>query len=98
VTALASAVFKPSSTFTYCDGDREIAFDKASEGQRAGALLFMLLQQVGGPLIIDQPEGDLDNKLISEIADVLHLAKEKRQLIFVSHNANLVVIKVTDSV
>ena len=91
VTALASAVFKPSSTFTYCDGDREIAFDKASEGQRAGALLFMLLQQVGGPLIIDQPEGDLDNKLISEIADVLHLAKEKRQLIFVSHNANLVV-------
>jgi len=51
----------------------------------------MLLQQTGGPLIIDQPEGDLDNKVISEIADVLHQAKEKRQLLFVSHNANLVV-------
>ena len=51
----------------------------------------MLLQQEGGPLIIDQPEGDLDNKLITEIADVLHSAKENRQLVFVSHNANLVV-------
>jgi len=91
VATLASAIFKPSSSFTYCDGNKEIAFDKASEGQRAGALLFMLLQQTGGPLIIDQPEGDLDNKVISEIADVLHQAKEKRQLLFVSHNANLVV-------
>lgn len=88
---LAASVFKPSSKFTYCDGAKEIAFDKASEGQRAGALLYMLLQQEGGPLIIDQPEGDLDNKIISDIADVLHRAKEKRQLLFVSHNANLVV-------
>ena len=88
---LAASVFKPSSKFTYYDGTKEIAFDKASEGQRAGALLYMLLEQEGGPLIIDQPEGDLDNKIISDIADVLHKAKEKRQLLFVSHNANLVV-------
>ena len=51
----------------------------------------MLLEQSGGPLIIDQPEGDLDNRIIAELTDKLHEAKQKRQLIFASHNANIVV-------
>ena len=89
--AIATAVSKPEIALSYCDGTREISFEKASEGQRAAALLFMLLEQPGGPLIIDQPEGDLDNKIIADLTDKLHDAKQKRQLIFASHNANIVV-------
>ena len=53
VEAIATAVARPEITLSYCDGGREISFEKASEGQRAAALLFMLLEQPGGPLIID---------------------------------------------
>lgn len=91
VEAIAVAVPKPEITLSYCDGAREISFEKASEGQRAAALLFMLLEQPGGPLIIDQPEGDLDNKIIADLTGKLHSAKQNRQLIFASHNANIVV-------
>lgn len=91
VEAISTAVAKPEIALSYCDSDREISFEKASEGQRAAALLFMLLEQPGGPLIIDQPEGDLDNKIITDLTEKLHSAKQKRQLIFASHNANIVV-------
>lgn len=91
VEAISTAVAKPEIALSYCDGDREISFEKASEGQRAAALLFMLLEQPGGPLIIDQPEGDLDNKIITDLTEKLHSAKQKRQLVFASHNANIVV-------
>lgn len=91
VEAISTAVAKPEIALSYCDGDREISFEKASEGQRAAALLFMLLEQPGGPLIIDQPEGDLDNKIITDLTEKLHTAKQKRQLVFASHNANIVV-------
>lgn len=91
VEAIATAVAKPEIDLSYCDGAREISFEKASEGQRAAALLFMLLEQPGGPLIIDQPEGDLDNKIIADLTDKLHTTKQNRQLVFASHNANIVV-------
>ena len=91
VQSIATAVTKPLISLYYSDGSREISFDKASEGQRAAALLFLLLEQPSGPLIIDQPEGDLDNRIIVELADQLHNAKQKRQVIFASHNANIVV-------
>ncbi len=91
VEAIATAVALPEIKLFYCDGGREISFEKASEGQRAAALLFMLLEQHGGPLIIDQPEGDLDNRIITELTGKLHEAKQNRQLIFASHNANIVV-------
>jgi type III restriction enzyme len=91
VEAISTAVPTPEIELSYCDGDRQIAFEKASEGQRAAALLFMLLEQPGGPLIIDQPEGDLDNSIITDLTEKLHNAKQKRQLIFASHNANIVV-------
>ena len=91
VEAIALATPQSDITLSYCDGDRKIAFEKASEGQRAAALLFMLLEQPGGPLIVDQPEGDLDNKVISVVTEKLHDAKQRRQIIFASHNANIVV-------
>ena len=91
IEAISTAVAKPEIALSYCDGDREISFEKASEGQRAAALLFLLLEQPGGPLIVDQPEGDLDNKIITDLTDKLHAAKQKRQIVFASHNANIVV-------
>lgn len=91
LAAISTAFPKPEISLFYCDGDKKISFDKASEGQRSAALLFVLLEQEGGPLIVDQPEGDLDNKIISDITNKLHEAKSKRQIIFTSHNANIVV-------
>lgn len=69
----------------------EILFSEASAGQQATALLTVLLNQSGAPLIIDQPEDDIDNRAIDEIIKNIWKAKTKRQLIFTSHNANLVV-------
>lgn len=68
-----------------------IPFRNASAGQQATALLKTLLNQSGPPLIIDQPEEDLDNPVMLEIVARVWEAKQKRQLIFASHNANLVV-------
>lgn len=68
-----------------------IAFSEASAGQQATALLTVLLNQPGTPLIIDQPEDDIDNRAIEDIIKNIWEAKKKRQLIFTSHNANLVV-------
>jgi type III restriction enzyme len=68
-----------------------ISFADASAGQQATALLSVLLNQSGGPLVIDQPEDDLDSKMSSEIVEQIWSAKTRRQLIFASHNANLVV-------
>jgi type III restriction enzyme len=71
--------------------DQYINFETASAGQQATALLQVLLAQTGPPLIIDQPEDDLDSEIIQEIVQQIWDAKQRRQLIFSSHNANLVV-------
>ncbi len=68
-----------------------IDFSDVSNGQQATALLNLLLSQDGPPLIIDQPEDDLANPEISNVAQKIWQAKKKRQLIFASHNANIVV-------
>lgn len=68
-----------------------IPFKNASAGQQATALLKTLLNEPGSPLLIDQPEEDLDNPVMQEIVEQIWIAKQKRQIVFVSHNANLVV-------
>lgn len=68
-----------------------IPFENASAGQQATALLKTLLNQSGPPLIVDQPEEDLDNPVMLEIVEQIWGAKTLRQIIFASHNANLVV-------
>jgi chromosome segregation protein len=68
-----------------------IPFQNASAGQQATALLKTLLNQAGPPLIVDQPEEDLDNPVMLEIVQQMWQAKQKRQIVFASHNANLVV-------
>ena len=66
-------------------------FERASPGQQASALLTLLLNQEAGTLIIDQPEDDLDNRVIMVIVKLLQTTKRRRQLIFATHNPNFVV-------
>jgi len=62
----------------------------ASAGQKTTAILTFILSYGEVPLILDQPEDDLDNRLVYElIVDRLKQAKGKRQLIIVTHNANI---------
>jgi type III restriction enzyme len=68
-----------------------IKFRDASAGQQATALLTVLLNQKGPPLIIDQPEEDLDNQVVLDVVEELWRAKTNRQIIVSSHNANTVV-------
>jgi chromosome segregation protein len=78
--------------FEYRQAENEyIKFSDASAGQQATALLRVLLNQGGPPLVIDQPEDDLDNQVILQIVEDIWSAKERRQIIFTSHNANIVV-------
>jgi chromosome segregation ATPase len=66
--------------------------DALSLGQKGTVLLKILLAQDRSPLIIDQPEENLDNKFIyRSLKDAFKKAKTKRQVIIATHNANLVV-------
>ena len=67
--------------------------DQLSAGQRCTAVFPLLLKLQEGPLIVDQPEDNLDNRHIADtIAPALLEDKRARQIAFTSHNANLVVL------
>lgn len=71
----------------------ERAIDHMSPGQRCSALLPILLLNGDGPLIIDQPEDNLDNRLIREVVvNVLATMKLRRQIVIATHNPNLPVL------
>lgn len=76
---------------TYMSGRQSIPFAKASPGQQASALLRLLLGQSAGTLIVDQPEDHLDNKVMMEIVKLIRSSKGNRQVLFATHNPNLVV-------
>ena len=66
------------------------ALDKLSTGQQCTAILHMLLLENRDPLIMDQPEDNLDNAFIAErIVKELRSAKISRQFLFATHNANI---------
>jgi hypothetical protein len=65
---------------------------QGSPGQKTAALLAFILSYGNEPLILDQPEDDLDNLLISDlIVTNMREIKKSRQIIVVTHNANIVV-------
>lgn len=67
-----------------------IADGTLSDGQRNTAALALLLAQEGGPLVIDQPEDELDSNFVfQELIPMLRKVKAKRQLILATHNANI---------
>lgn len=91
VTKMLVALPDLAIEFEYRDVADYMPFVKASPGQQAAALLRLLLAQEAGTLVIDQPEDDLDNKVIMDIVAMLRTTKRKRQLIFATHNPNFVV-------
>jgi hypothetical protein len=66
---------------------------RLSVGQKATSILLILLAQREKPLVIDQPEDDLDNRFIfKDVVQRLREAKDERQLILATHNANIPVL------
>jgi DNA repair ATPase RecN len=66
---------------------------RLSVGQKATSILLILLAQEGRPLVIDQPEDDLDNRFIfKDVVERLRSVKDQRQLILATHNANIPVL------
>lgn len=91
VSQAITAIVRPRINLWQKRGTNEIEFSQASQGEKATILLNVLMRQHGGPLLIDQPEEDLDNRIIGDIVTATRQAKSKKQLIFATHNANLVV-------
>ncbi len=74
-------------------GDKEL--EQLSPGERGALLLvfYLLLDNNDIPLVIDQPEDNLDNHSVATIlAPFIRVAKKKRQIIMVTHNPNLAVV------
>lgn len=70
-----------------------------SKGQKATALLPLILREADYPLVMDQPEDDLDNRFIfGTLVERIRELKQKRQLIFVTHNANIPVLGNADNI
>lgn len=75
-------VSRESQTF------REVG--RLSTGQQCTAVLHLLLLDNRDPLVIDQPEDNLDNAFIAEhIVNELRSSKTRRQYLFATHNANI---------
>ncbi|WP_372392082.1 TrlF family AAA-like ATPase [Xanthomonas sp. NCPPB 3582] len=69
-----------------------LSVDGASAGQKSAAVLSLLLAFGGEPLIVDQPEDDLDNAMVMNlVVSQIRANKTHRQLIVVTHNPNVVV-------
>lgn len=61
-----------------------------SDGQTNTALLMLLLASGSGPILIDQPEDELDSNFIfKQLVPLLREVKNHRQVIVVTHNPNL---------
>ena len=74
------------------DGDNLRSISEGSPGQKTAALLAFLLSYGDEPLVLDQPEDDLDNHLIHElIVRQIREVKRRRQILVVTHNPNIVV-------
>lgn len=70
-----------------------------SKGQKATALLPLILRDAQYPLIFDQPEDDLDNRFIfTSLVQTVRDLKQRRQIIFITHNANIPVIGEAENV
>lgn len=68
--------------------------EELSPGERGALLLvfYLIIDKEDIPLVIDQPEDNLDNKSVYEIlTHFIKLAKSRRQIIIVTHNPNLAV-------
>lgn len=72
--------------------DRFVPIEQGSPGQKSAAILAFLLSHGEEPILLDQPEDDLDNHLIYDlIVRQIRENKRQRQVIVATHNPNIVV-------
>jgi hypothetical protein len=74
---------------------QDTAIDQLSPGQRGALLLifFLLVDKGRSPIIVDQPEENLDNETVVKLlVPVITQAKQRRQILMVTHNPNLAVV------
>ena len=96
---LLSYLYSPSSIkkYLYVNADFQYkgkAVNKLSVGQRGTFYVCLKLatDPFGSPFVFDQPEDDLDNEFImAQLVPLFRKIKKYRQVIIVTHNANLVV-------
>ncbi|HEY5194228.1 MAG TPA: hypothetical protein VIJ39_10210 [Solirubrobacteraceae bacterium] len=75
------------------DGHDYRSLDNLSPGQKSTAILLLVMQESRDPLLVDQPEDDLDNRFIyDDIVMRLKQAKPMRQFLIATHNANIPVL------
>lgn len=81
------------------EGSNMTPVDHGSPGQKTAALLTVILQMGTDPLLLDQPEDDLENKLVRRLAvETLKNIKTRRQLLVSTHNANIVVTSAAENI
>ena len=74
---------------------QDTQIEQLSPGQRGALLLifYLLVDKGRNPIILDQPEENLDNEtVVNLLVPVLSEAKKRRQIIMVTHNPNLAVV------
>jgi len=64
-----------------------------STGQKCTTILPILLLESHTPLLVDQPEDNLDNRYIYDtVVNAIHRVKQNRQIILITHNPNIPVL------
>lgn len=82
-------VRKLGQVFVLYDGKPVV---NSSFGQRCTAVIVVLLLLGNMPIVIDEPEAHLDSSLIAKyLVDLIKSRKLHRQIIFATHNANIVI-------
>ena len=74
---------------------QDTPIEQLSPGQRGALLLifYLLVDRGRNPIILDQPEENLDNEtIVNLLVPVICEAKKNRQIIMVTHNPNLAVV------
>lgn len=96
---LMNFLFNPRSMQIYYYVNAQFTYkgkpvSKLSVGQRGTFYVCLKLatDPFGSPFVFDQPEDDLDNEfIVSDLVPLFRAIKKYRQVIIVTHNANLVV-------
>lgn len=91
---LYKVAFMDFITINYDIAFNSIPMDQLSSGQKGIVLLKLLLRldKSTDPLLIDQPEDNLDNKSVyDQLVEEFKIIKQKRQLLIATHNPNLVI-------
>ena len=91
---LLRALLKNCNYIDYDIKKGEDSLQNMSEGKKGIVILqlYLSLSKADYPILIDQPEDNLDNRTVYiELNDYIKRCKQRRQIILVSHNANLVV-------